>query len=257
MKRAEEKGGKPVLKFLKAGKQIVRDVWYKSDTPCVLCGEGSMPLCRSCISDCLHPELGRCLTCGKLINPDKTLCSDCQDGCGPQYLKQVVTWGHYSGNLKTFIQNFKFGSAPLRVKDLGRPLADWACRQLPPADGILAVPMHAERLAERGFNQADVIASILHWELGLPVLHGVIRQNFTQPQVGLSRRERLSNLRDAFVLQNAAVFRGRNVWIIDDVTTTGATLEAVAEVLHNGGAKAIYGLCLAGGAEKVLVPSQD
>ncbi|MGC7871767.1 ComF family protein [Desulfosporosinus sp. SYSU MS00001] len=243
--------------FVKEGFKLIRALWYLERSGCVFCGGHPGPICPNCTRELLHPELGRCLRCGKLIVQERTLCKDCTEGKGPKYLKKVIAWGHYTGCLKEFIQNVKFGANPMRMMQISRPLADWAIRELPPVDGILAVPMHSTRLAERGFNQAELIASLIHWELGLPILQGVERFKATPPQVALSRQERLQNLKNAFALRSKEPFQGRSVWLIDDVTTTGSTLDAVAEVLYKGGAKEVYGLCLAAGFEKVLVPGFD
>ncbi|AFM43447.1 putative amidophosphoribosyltransferase [Desulfosporosinus acidiphilus SJ4] len=241
-------------RFFEQGLKLIQAIWYSEETGCVLCGGNGAPICESCTRDHLHPELGRCLRCGKLIAREKTLCLDCQEGRGPKHLKRVIAWGHYSGYLKELILDAKFGANPMRIAKIGPPFADWAIHWLPPADGILAVPMHPARLAERGFNQAEVIVSQLHWELGLPIFQGVTRIKPTPPQVSLSRQERLINVKDAFVLQEPERFQGRSVWLVDDVTTTGTTLDAVAEVLLEGGVSTVYGLCLAAGIEKILVP---
>jgi len=141
--------------------------------------------------------------------------------------------------------------------EIARPFANWAISQLPVVDGVVAVPMHTSRLAERGYNQAEVLASALHWELGLPIIEGIERIEATSSQMLLSRHDRLHNLKGAFKVRDPKYIRGRSVWIVDDVTTTGATLEAVAEVLRGCEVQAIYGLCLAAGLEKKLVPSGD
>ncbi len=245
------------MMLAKEGAKLARALWYTDESTCVLCTGEHGPVCPNCTREYLHPELGRCLRCGKLIVPEKAICRDCEAGKGPKQLDRVIAWGHYSGGLKKFIQELKFGSTPWRLREIAQPLTDWAIKSLPAVDGVAAVPMHPTRLAERGFNQAEVIASILHWELGLPILQGLERVTLTSPQVLLSRQERLLNLRGAFVLQEQDSFQGRDVWLVDDVTTTGSTLEAVAEVLRGSGTKAIYGLCLAAGLEKVLVPSSD
>ncbi|WP_088188993.1 ComF family protein [Desulfosporosinus sp. FKA] len=243
--------------LVKEGIKIIRALWYLERSGCALCGRHPGPICPNCSEELLHPELSRCLRCGKLIAQERILCTDCSEGRGPKHLKKVIAWGHYTGCLKEFIRDVKFGANPMRLMQISRPLADWAIKELPLVDGILAVPMHSARLAERGFNQAEVIASRIHWELGLPILQGVKRVKATPPQVSLSRQERLLNLKDAFALQGKEPFKGRSVWIIDDVTTTGSTLDVVAEVLYEGGAKEVYGLCLAAGFEKVLVPEFD
>jgi len=249
-----KKGVETLKGFLKGAAKITRALWYEEVKVCVLCGGVGDSVCPACTTGYLHPELGRCIGCGKLILKEKTSCLDCEAGKGPKQLDQVTAWGHYSGGLRGLIQNVKFEARPRRLMEIARPFANWAITQLPTVDGIVAVPMHSSRLAERGFNQAEVLASAIHWELGLPILQGVERIEPTPSQVSLSRHDRLKNLKDAFAVRKPENISGRSVWIVDDVTTTGSTLEAVAEVLRGSGAQAIYGLCLAAGLEKRLVP---
>lgn len=237
--------------------KITHALWYKDEQVCVFCGEGHSPICLNCSTNYLRPELRRCKGCGKLIESGKLNCLDCVAGRGPKHLDQVTAWGHYTGGLKEFIQTIKFKAQPNLIRQISRPFSDWAISQLPVVDGIVAVPMHMSRLADRGFNQAEVIASALHWELGLPILSGVERLESRSSQVLLSRQERLHNLKGVFVVRQPKDYQGKSVWIIDDVTTTGATLEAVAEVLRKCEIKEVYGLCLAAGLEKRLVPTGD
>ena len=244
-----------VKAFKKEVAKITRALWYKKEEACVFCGREDGPVCPICTIDCLHPELGRCKGCGKLIAITELRCLDCNAGKGPKQLDQVTAWGHYSGGLREFIQNVKFKAHPREVMKIAPAFSDWAISKLPAVDGIVVVPMHATRLAERGYNQAEVISSALHWELGLPILSGVERIEPTASQVLLSRQERLHNLQGAFVVPQPEQLEGRSVWLVDDVTTTGATLEAVAEVLRSSGVRSIYGLCLAAGLEKKLVPA--
>ena len=229
--------------------KITKALWYVDVQDCVLCGGEYAGICPTCTTKYLHPNLGRCRGCGKLISLEKTHCHDCRAGRGPKHLDQVTAWGHYSGELRKFIQNVKFKAHPQRLLEIARPFSDWAISQLPAVDGIVAVPMHASRLAERGFNQAEVISSALHWELGLPIIRGVERTQSTSSQIPLSRQERLHNLKGAFAVLQPKNIQGRSVWLVDDVTTTGATLEAVAEILRASGVQAIYGLCIAAGLD--------
>ncbi|MDR3599930.1 MAG: ComF family protein [Desulfosporosinus sp.] len=237
--------------------KLTQALLYGDELTCVFCGGEHGVICPTCTSNYLHPELKRCRKCGKLILAEQRHCLDCEAGRGPQQLDQVTAWGHYAGGLRKFIQSVKFQAHPRRIGAIARPFSDWAISQLPAVDGIVAVPMHASRLAERGFNQAEVLASALHWELGLPILQGVERTCPTSSQVPLSRQERLNNLKGAFAIRQPKAIQGRSVWLVDDVTTTGATLEAVAEILRANGVQAIYGLCLAAGLEKKLVPLCD
>ena len=238
-------------------KEGMRSIWFENKPNCFVCGGNSGPICLSCEKEYFHPELGRCFSCGKLISAETTHCSDCLENKGPKSLTRVWAWGHYSGDWKKFIWEVKFKAQPRRLGEIGHPLSQWALSHLPPVDGVVAVPMHYNRLAERGFNQAEVIASLLQWELRLPLLTGLERRLVTAPQVQLSRRDRLQNLEGAFVVTEPQKFLGLSVWLVDDVTTTGATLEACAQTLIESGARKVYGLCLAAGAEKGLVPHQE
>lgn len=235
--------------FREEAAKIIRTLWYKDEQVCAFCGGEGDVVCSTCTNNYLLPNLRRCKGCGKLIHPEKTYCIDCGSGKGPKHLDLVTAWGYYSGGLKEFIQSVKFKAHPRRLLEIARPFSEWAISQLPAADGIVAVPMHASRMAERGFNQAEVISSALHWELGLPLLQGVERMLRTSSQVPLSRQERLHNLKGAFAVLQPKNFAGRSVWLVDDVTTTGATLEAVAEVLRASGVQSIYGVCLAAGLD--------
>ncbi|MCB8816221.1 ComF family protein [Desulfosporosinus shakirovi] len=237
--------------------KVGRALWYADKQYCALCGAEKGPICMTCRIKYLRSDLRRCGRCGKLVQSEKLYCLDCAAGRGPKQLDQVTAWGHYSGELKEFIKTVKFKAQPRLIREIARPFSDWAISQLPAVDGMVAVPMYKTRLAERGFNQAEVIASALHWELGLPILPGVDRIEPRASQVLLSRQERLHNLKGIFVVRQPEYYQGRTVWIIDDVTTTGATFEAVAEVLRESGVRAIYGLCLAAGLEKKLVPLSD
>ncbi len=238
-------------------KEGIRSILFENKPNCFVCGTNTGPICLSCEKEYFHPELGRCFSCGKLISSEGSHCSDCLENKGPKNLARVWAWGHYSGDWKKFIGEVKFKAQPRRLGEIGRTLSQWALSHLPPVDGIVAVPMHPTRLAERGFNQAEVIASLLQWELRLPLIKGLERRLATVPQVQLSRKERLHNLTGAFIVIEPQKFEGLSVWLVDDVTTTGATLEACAQVLLENGARKVYGLCLAAGAEKGLVPLKE
>lgn len=238
-------------------KELAQSLLYEKQRTCLLCDTritDGKEICPLCEQNYFHPELGRCVHCGKLILQDHIECKDCQEDRGPKGLDKVVAWGHYTGAWREYIQAVKFKSQPYKLKRIARPLADWTIQKLPPPDYLVPVPVPLERLAERGFNQAAGIASLLHWELGIPIIEALERTSMNVPQVGLSRSERLHNLKGAFKvasLKDAQVIQGARIWIVDDVTTTGATLEACAsELRQTGGAREVFGLTLAAGIEK-------
>lgn len=118
----------------------------------------------------------------------------------------------------------------------------------PPPDTIMtAVPLHARRLRERGFNQADRIARIISKTYGIPYTHNILaRIAHTPAQAHMDdRKKRLENMRGAFVCAGANTARGKTVVIVDDVMTTGATLEACAQALKEAGAQKIIACVVA------------
>ena len=165
-------------------------------------------------------------------------CGDCRGTGGPLTARRAA--GVHAGTLREIIHAFKYEGR----RSLARPLAqlirrvagDW----LRGADVAVPVPLHPLRRWRRGFNQADDLAS----HLGVPVLPVLRRRRHTGRQVALSRAGRLGALGDAFALagrnrgrSSAAAIRRRSVVIVDDVITTGATVEACAAVLRGAGAR--------------------
>ena len=130
------------------------------------------------------------------------------------------------------------GLGQLLARDLGeRRLAETV-------DALVPVPLHRRRLRERGFNQAFEIARPVASATGLPLLvHGIRRRANTQPQSLLAAHERYRNLRGAFGIRRS--LKGMNVAIIDDVITTGATVNALAASLREAGADEIHAWALA------------
>jgi len=105
---------------------------------------------------------------------------------------------------------------------------------------IVPVPLHAKRLQERGYNQAEQIAIHTAEAAGIPCVPAASqRVRFTQTQVGLNRDERLQNVVESFAA-DAALIQDKTVLIVDDVKTTGATLAACAQPMLDAGAKAVF-----------------
>lgn len=113
------------------------------------------------------------------------------------------------------------------------------------ASEIVPVPLHPGRLRQRGFNQAELLERQLRRRLGLARPPGeLVRIRSTPPQVGRDRRHRLENVRGAFTWRGADL-GGRPVLVVDDVATTGATLDACASALRSGGAGSVIGITVA------------
>ena len=119
--------------------------------------------------------------------------------------------------------------------------------QLHKIDCIIPVPLHPRRLRQRGFNQASLLARRLGSALKIPVNYGSLkRYRWTEPQTGLSRRQRAANVKGAFSLKAAERVRGKGILLLDDVLTTGETVNQCVRVLKkDGGAKEVVVLTVA------------
>jgi ComF family protein len=164
-------------------------------------------------------------------------------------LAQVHAAALHTSPVREFIHLLKYEQRPDLAPALGRYLAAALLR--PEWDGlrdafdaVVPVPLHAERLAERGYNQAELLARALsrriHTPLHTDLLH---RERHTRSQVGLNAQERAANVEDAFVAAPACA--GMTLLLIDDVYTTGATLTACATAARSAGARLVCGLTLA------------
>lgn len=155
----------------------------------------------------------------------------------------AASWAAYQTELRRAILKLKHKpNAPLGVQ-LAGPLAGLVHAAGWQPDAVLSVPLSAQRLAQRGFNPVDLLARPLAAQLGLPLLAALHRQRDTRPQMDLTLRERWANVQAAFVAQPAV--SGRSLLVVDDIMTTGATLDAAARALREAGAAQVYALTLA------------
>jgi len=154
----------------------------------------------------------------------------------------VASTGIHSGKLQSAVQALKYEGLTMLSDELGDRLAytlqqkDWSI------DTIVPVPLHTTRFSQRGYNQSQLLSEKIEALLNIRCEpNAVTRQRETQSQVGLSAKERLNNMIDAFHA-NPEFVSGKTLLIIDDVLTTGATLSACAQAALNAGARQIYGL---------------
>jgi competence protein ComFC len=150
--------------------------------------------------------------------------------------------------LRRVVQKFKYGRKVSLGKPLGR-LMTAGCEEFLSAcevDLILPVPLHRKRLRWRGFNQSVLLAQQVSRTYGIPLDPFVIcRQKETLPQTELAEDERRKNVRGAFSIEAKEVVHGKNILLVDDVYTSGATVNECSRVLIRTGAKEVYVLTLA------------
>jgi len=195
-----------------------------------------------------------CDNCLGKISPDAhSLCGESLD--------RILTFYSYDNELlKQAIHLFKYKF----IKDLAEPLGILFAEGLKKVSSqidseiiVIPVPLHKKRMLERGFNQAELLARGIAKNFGWEMEAGVLeRVRFTAPQVDLEEKERQENVRGAFAVRDASnpvrnqkFLNGVNkkIVLIDDVLTTGSTMEECARVLKQGGAREVWGVALAKG----------
>jgi ComF family protein len=235
---------------------------------CRICGSplievSRLPVCKTCLLT-LRPLRGSyCSVCGEALhlpayvlrensNPSETYCGErrcqlCQRTDPP--FERAAAYGSYDGALRDLIHLLKFQQVRSAAAVLGRMLAETIANleQAMPVGSIavIPVPLHSRKRAQRGFNQAQMIARIALQHLSRPrrfdLCEGVLlRRRETGSQIGLTRHQRRENLRGAFAVSNTARIVNRDILLIDDVLTTGTTASECARVLLRAGAARVW-----------------
>jgi ComF family protein len=219
--------------------------------PCLACGTplpaaraGAVPtlgLCPLCRARLRPLPASVCAVCCLPLSaaglPPGWPCQACRDE-RPSFERLLALWS-YEEPLTAVIQALKFRRLDYLGRHLGEALAVRFAAQLGKIDLVVPVPLHWRRRIRRGYNQAERMACPLARELGLPVVPLLRRIRSTPPQSLLGRAARVANLRRAFHAPDPARLRGRHLLLVDDIATTGATLEAAAGVLRAAGAAAV------------------
>jgi ComF family protein len=185
-----------------------------------------------------------CARCGRQLRIAGT-CRDC--GEGRRRVDLIRAAFAYRGPLPGLVHALKYR----RHRSIAKPLASWMAGalarfpELAGADAVTAVPLHPARLAERGFNQAALLADGLVSAYGRPLLETLERTANTRPQWRLGREQRAKNLRLAFRPKTDGRIAGKSFLLIDDVCTTGETLDNCAAALRAAGAVKVTAFVLA------------
>lgn len=232
--------------------QAILDIIYP--VRCPVCGEIVIPkgerICAVCRTKLPYINGPRCMKCSKPLElEEKEYCSDCEH---KKYTfdKGYAVWV-YNNDMRHSIAEFKYHNkreyAKFYIDEILRLYGKLLLKLAP--DVIVPVPLHRSKYQKRGFNQADVLARGIGKTLGLTVLSKLlIRTKKTLPQKKLSDKERFQNLRDAFAFNEAELNRyGKRittVLLVDDIYTTGSTIEACTNVFKSKGVTRVYFLVL-------------
>lgn len=164
------------------------------------------------------------------------------------YFVGIFHFWEYSSEIQELIHHLKYHHGKKLGKLLGAKMADiWSkTANLPQIDWIFPIPLHPVRKRERGFNQSEWIARSMAHELHLAfITNGLIRARNTRTQTRLDAEKRQKNLEEAFKVMESIPIKGKNILLIDDVSTTGATMNAAARELKISGAAQVFGCAIA------------
>ena len=238
---------KPAL--IKAGKWLLNALLPRT---CAHCGLDlhyldALPLCPDC-GAALEPlpEL-HCGVCGLPLEAGGSACYDCRGG-RPRALSLARSAFVFNPQLRSLVHAFKYGAREDLAGYLAGEMAAALGRfpELAPYNFCAAVPLHPARARQRGFNQAELLASALAARGNLFHLKAAAaRVRNTPSQTSLSKQERRTNMEGAFRVEAAELVKGRRILLVDDVATTLATLEALAAELLRAGARSVAAYTLA------------
>lgn len=218
---------------------------------CCFCGQVSLEeLCPECAKKVEYIEEPRCKKCGRPVRyKEQEYCHECQKRVF-HYEQGKSIWLHkqpVSGSIYQFKYHNRRIYGEFYAKEmyrlLGRYVREWGI------DVIIPVPLHKKRKRVRGYNQAEIVAKHLGKMLEIPVdTKAVIRKRYTKPQKELSDKERKQNLQNAFQTVGD-VSKYKNVLLIDDIYTTGSTIDTIAQILMKEGVSKVCFLTISIGQD--------
>lgn len=210
---------------------------------CAGCGQLGQRWCPDCLANTQSIKLPVCKKCGEPVSQNNFIHRRCSTDL--EFIEFIRSYGYYQTPLLDAIHKLKYQNDIGIAESLAMYLVDLYKTIEWETDIVIPVPLNKQKLSSRGYNQAKLIARPFSFAINRPLIsNALFRTIDTKSQVGLSRNERILNVQDAFIVENDSI-QGKRIILVDDVSTTGATLEACARALNKAGAKAIVGLTLA------------
>ncbi len=206
---------------------------------CLICGHESKLVCDWCAHDAFPVLPSRCFRC-KQITSDFAVCDKDKKHTR---LRNVWVRTGYDGTAKQILQVYKFERARSAASVIAQAM-DEALPYLDSKTLVVPVPTATSRVRERGYDQALLLAREIARSRRLAWSRAVTRVSQTR-QVGSSRQKRIAQLKNSFLVVQPDMVKGQDVLLVDDVVTTGATLEAVTLALRQAGAKSVRALVFA------------
>lgn len=216
---------------------------------CFSCGadlswNGESALCASCFVGLKRPGPFVCRRCGVALKAGGAHCYNCRGSKGKAYKCSLIRSAFaFNASSRGLVHALKYGGADYLAREMGKLMALRFCTypELAAAETVMPVPLFPKRRRKRGYNQSALLARALARETGLAYDGtSLVRTRDTISQTTLGRKGRLVNMTGAFVCARPQAVKGKIFLLVDDVATTGATLEGCAAALKAAGAKKVF-----------------
>ncbi len=217
------------------------DIFFPS--ACHLCGKGIASqengICRSCEQEIVRIRPPLCLHCGiPMLTGESHLCGDCLKNPPPYSLaRSLVVYEDFPRQL---VHRLKYANDTTVLKPMEKIVGHFDFSPFIGCDLIIPVPLHSQRLKERGMNQSLLLAKLFFKKSGIAIAPSTLMKNKKtkpQTQLGLSLRKR--NVKDAFILKDTDIIINKKICLVDDVYTTGSTVGECTRVLLASGAREV------------------
>lgn len=248
------------LRKLKSFPSALLDVIFPEKITCLVCQkelkENIEGVCRECYASLPFIDGKTCLKCGQPLNDMSNYCNRCKDE--EIFYKRAAAVFEYDKTIKNLIFRFKDDNQKYLNSFLAFTLSQKYATLNFDCDLAVYVPMHKKKLKNRGFNQSEKLCKRFGELSCLPVSKGnLVKVADTGQQKLLTKSDRIKNLEKSFVVNDKSEIKGKNILLIDDIMTTGATANECAKVLNKAGAKNVYVLTLATVKLKIAEESNE
>ncbi len=226
------------------------EVLYPSGITCIICDDELPHECKGSICDKCYEKLPKslehvCDKCGESLDSLANFCLNCKKSSKRYFTKARAPF-LYDGEIKNLIHNLKYNNKQYIGECLSEFLVDEYKKNNFDVDFVVPIPLNPKRLKQRGYNQALLLCKKFETELNLNInTTNLIRTVDTPTQTALTKDERKQNLENAFKVVDKKLFRGKKILVVDDVYTTGATMEEASKTLLDCGASEVYCLSVA------------
>lgn len=222
---------------------------YPENITCIICDKpinktNTYSMCKNCFKE-LNFILDGCIKCGKPIiyhSLEKQDVSGCSYCFGKNfYFDKAISCLEYTEFSKKMVFALKYNNKTYISRYIANIMKEKIQIETIKFDYILFVPLHKKRLKKRGFNQAEKIAKYLGQSIDLPVIDKIARKNYTRRLYKLSKQERKIELKNTFILKESKNdLKNKNVLLIDDIFTTGSTVNEISKLLKLNGVNKIF-----------------